>query len=61
MATRPNVQMETLPCGCRMGTGFENGQPTFVYEPCDTSCTYYQYVVEESKRQGKPLELRSVD
>lgn len=51
--------MERLPCGCLMGT--DEKTKAFLYEPCSLTCEYFQYVLEESKRQGKPttvLDLR---
>lgn len=50
--------METLPCGCRIGTVDD----TFVMEACDLGqdCEWVQYAMAESERQGKPptvLEL----
>lgn len=44
--------METLPCGCRIGTVDD----AFVLEACGagTDCPTVQYVMAETKRQGKP-------
>lgn len=47
----PNT-MERLPCGCRHGT--DEVTEAFIYEPCSMDCEFYLYVLEESKRQGKP-------
>lgn len=58
---RPDCPMERLPCGCLMGNAVIDDVPTFVYEPCSTSCGYYLYMVEQSKALGHPIELRSVD
>lgn len=48
-----------LPCGCVMGKHCE----AFVMIPCDPSCQYYRYALEESRRQRKPVafELESTD
>lgn len=58
MAERPNCVMEELPCGCKIGVTDAN---EVVFEAHSTDCKYYLYVIAEAKRQGKPLELRSVD
>lgn len=49
--------MERLPCGCQMGTDVIDGTPTFLYEPCALDCRYYLYMLEESKRQAKPMTI----
>lgn len=33
----------------------ENVGETFVFEPCSADCRYYNYVIDEMTRQGKPL------
>lgn len=40
-----------LPCGCVIGEHAE----AFVIVPCSPTCEYYQYALEESARQGKPI------
>jgi hypothetical protein len=55
------IESQTAPCGCIVGTAYVDGEPTFVIEPCATDCSTYLYAVAETKRQGKPLELRSVN
>ena len=46
---------ETLPCGCVAQTDVIDGIPTFLLVPCALDCPYFQYVVDESQRQGKPV------
>lgn len=43
--------MEVLPCGCRMYTVDD----TFVFEPHDMKCEFYQYVLDQAKKQDKPM------
>lgn len=52
---------ETLPCGCKTGTAVVDGVNTFFFAPCSLDCEYYKYTIEESKRQGKPVEFKMVD
>lgn len=47
--------METLPCGCHMGTDVIAGVKTFLYEPCAMDCENFRYMMEEAERQAKPL------
>lgn len=61
MGKRPDCEMETFPCGCKMGQAVIDGVNTAVFEPHSTSCEYYLYFVAQSKAQDKPIELRSVD
>lgn len=42
--------LETLPCGCQMGTVND----AFVFRPHALDCTYYLYVLEQTAAQGKP-------
>jgi ssDNA-binding Zn-finger/Zn-ribbon topoisomerase 1 len=44
---------KTLPCGCIVDTVGD----AFVMQPCSPDCEYYRYVLAESARQHKPLEL----
>lgn len=44
-----------LPCGCTVG----KYQDAFVCYPCSTTCTYYQYVLEETARQSKPIHFNT--
>lgn len=46
-----------LPCGCLMW----NEGEAFVFVPHALDCTYYQYVLQQSGEQGKPLEMRVVE
>ena len=46
--------METLPCGCQMGTTPDNA---FVFRPHALDCENYLYVLAEVERQGKPLAI----
>lgn len=51
-----------LPCGCAFGTMVNNGVVNeFVVAPCDIRCKYYQYILEESKAQSKPVEIKHVE
>lgn len=43
--------LDRLPCGCRIGTV----EDAFVMEPCSPNCPYFQYTVDEARRQGKPI------
>lgn len=52
--------MEALDCGCLMGTAVIDGERTFVFEPCSTSCPAYDYVLRETNEQGIPRSLRHV-
>lgn len=45
--------MDTLPCGCHLGTDEET--KVFYFEPCSLSCPYYLYMLKESERQSKPV------
>lgn len=45
--------MQTLPCGCRMGTDETSG--AFIFEAHSKTCQWYAYVIAESERQGKPI------
>lgn len=49
--------VERLPCGCQMDQQIIDGVPTFIYEPCSLDCEYYLYMLEEGKRQGKPMTI----
>ena len=51
--------METLPCGCRIGSVDD----TFVLEACDQGmdCPTVRYVMAETKRQGKPYSVLDTD
>jgi hypothetical protein len=49
---------QTLDCGCRYWT--EDGE-AFVYQPCRPTCEHYAFVVTETRRQRKPIELRGCD
>jgi len=42
----------SCPCGCKMW--IENG--SFYVIPCSPNCKYFRYVLEESRRQGVPIE-----
>lgn len=46
---------EQLPCGCVIGSW----RGAVVYEPCCPACTYYQYALTETARQGKPIAFDS--
>jgi hypothetical protein len=45
------MSAQRLPCGCVMDTVGD----AFVYQPCSLNCEYYLYVVQQSKKLGKPL------
>lgn len=47
------VPPRKLQCGCEIG--IEGG--AFVIKPCSPRCSVYQYVVEESRRQGHPVHF----
>lgn len=42
-----------LPCGCEIGPVGD----ALVFRPCSMRCKYAVYAVEESRRQGKPLNF----
>lgn len=49
-----DIQEKTLlPCGCVIGVFGD----AFVMIPHDTRCTYYQYALEETAAQGKPIQF----
>jgi hypothetical protein len=48
-------QTETLPCGCVLTTAILSGTPMFTYKPCHPQCQYFEYMMEEAARQGKPV------
>lgn len=50
-----------LPCGCKIETLIDNGEPTLKIEPCNVYCDNYKYVLEEADKQGKPVEYRMKD
>jgi hypothetical protein len=46
------MNWDVLPCGCRIGSRND----TLYYDPCgDPGCEYLQFVLAESRRQGKPI------
>lgn len=47
--------LETLPCGCQLGTDLIDGTPTFLFLPHALDCKYFRYVLEEADREGKPV------
>lgn len=47
------MDLETLECGCQMGTVGE----AFVFRPHDLKCPTYLYVLAETERQGKSTEF----
>jgi hypothetical protein len=49
------AEWERLPCGCHMGMTEIDGESAFIFEPHSRTCEMYQYFVEESARQGKPV------
>lgn len=53
------LDLETLPCGCKVGTAIINGANTFIIEPCSLTCKYYLFAVEESNKQGNTTEFTS--
>lgn len=50
------VERFAAPCGCT----FESDDTTkeFRIRPCSETCTYYAYFITESRKQGKPIEMR---
>lgn len=44
-------------CGCRTKVIDEN----FIIRPCSLDCKVYQYILEESKRQGNEIKIKVVD
>lgn len=53
------MAFETLPCGCAMEC--DEATREFRFRPCSETCSYYAYVIEESRKQGKPVEMRVED
>jgi hypothetical protein len=51
----PEEDLQTLPCGCVMGSRTVDGQRAFVVMPCSQTCEYYAYAIEESRKMGKPV------
>ena len=49
---------ETLPCGCVLTTAIVGGTPMFTYKPCHPQCQYFEYMMEEAERQGKPVLVK---
>lgn len=59
MAESELINAETLPCGCVIGEiPIGVGEFAFAIRPCSLLCTYYVYVLEESRRTGKPIVAR---
>lgn len=46
---------ETLDCGCHMWTDTVGDDQVFMFEPHALDCKFYLFVLEESKRQAKPV------
>ena len=46
-----NPAYRTLPCGCQFGSQGD----AFIFVPHAFDCPYYQYFLEESARQAKPV------
>lgn len=53
-----NVHTDNIPCGCILTTAVVDGLKTLTYIACGKNCEYFKYMVEESERQGKPVEFR---
>lgn len=52
------IQQDVLPCGCVLRKVVRDGVREFQIIPCRSDCKYLVYVIEESQRQGKPIEER---
>ena len=59
MAETELIGAVRLPCGCVIGDiPIGLGEFAFAIRPCSLLCEYYVYVLEESRRTGKPIEAR---
>lgn len=52
------IQQDVLPCGCVLRKVIRCGVREFQIIPCRSDCKYLAYTLEESERQGKPVEHR---
>lgn len=53
------IERFSAPCGCTFETDYSTEE--FRIRPCSETCTYYAYFITESRKQGKPIEIREVD
>jgi hypothetical protein len=53
-----NADQQVLPCGCVIRRAVVDGRREFQIVPCHLDCRYLAYAIEESQRQGKPVETR---
>lgn len=54
------TDIKVLPCGCVLGDELRpDGGTSFGIVPCSLRCTYFEFALDESARQGKPLETRT--
>lgn len=44
-----------IDCGCE----FWNEREVFVIKPCQPKCEIYRFTIEETRRQGNPVEYRA--
>jgi len=44
-----------LDCGCKTWTGYEEGEPTFFYQPCSRDCYWYNWTLEEARKGNLPI------
>ena len=49
------LDLDLLPCGCRMGTRETSDGPAFVMRPCSPDCDYYRYAMNSAREMGKPV------
>lgn len=52
------LDQDVLPCGCVLRRVINNGVKEFQIIPCRSDCKYLAYALEETQRQGKPVETR---
>jgi len=46
-----------IDCGCEFWN--ESEGEVFVIKPCQPKCEVYRFAIEETRRQGNPVEYRS--
>lgn len=54
----PGVERDRLPCGCIIETAVEDGEKQLRIRPCSETCTFYAYVITESRKRGNRYERR---
>lgn len=44
-----------LPCGCKVAKRIVDGERQLVMEPCSPDCEYFQYALDRTQNQTKPV------